>query len=194
MSSKSILVILSYTSSNLGHFSRHLVFCVGSQVTTLTNSVISINHWCQRPHVALFNSAQILRSDHHIPLTYTMSVKIDMNLFPLFLALSPSHMVTWNKTEIKQNCRRSAALFNCSFISDVRTSLKLKHWNSFAVLKNMPMRLKQFRVLFLFFISPCATDLRCCRSVSRDDRNVAPSSRGGKLVSKWVSFCIRKCK
>jgi len=38
----------------------------------------------------------------------------------------------------------TGALFNCSFIPDVRTSPKLKHWNSFTVLKNMLMGLKQF--------------------------------------------------
>jgi len=41
--------------------------------------------------------------------------------------------------------RPPAALYNCSFIADVRTSLKLKHWNGFAILKNMLMRLKQFQ-------------------------------------------------
>jgi len=56
-------------------------------------------------------------------------------------------------------CEDVAALFNCSFISDVRTSLKLKHWNSFAVFKNMPNWCwNSFSVLFQF-ISPCASGL-----------------------------------
>ena len=42
-----------------------------------------------------------------------------------------------------------------SCISDVRTSLKLKHWNSFAVLKNMLMRLKQFQCFISVYFTMC---------------------------------------
>jgi len=50
----------------------------------------------------------------------------------------------------------AGSIVSLQFISDVRTSLKLKHWNSFAVLKNMLMRLKQFQVFYFSFISLCA--------------------------------------
>jgi len=58
----------------------------------------------------------------------------------------------WNKADHRQY--GLTAVF-----SDDRTSLKLKHWNSFAVLQNMPMRLKQFQCFISVFISPCATGL-----------------------------------
>jgi len=49
-----------------------------------------------------------------------------------------------------------AALFNCSFISDVRTSLKLKHWNSFAVLTKYANEAETVAVfLFQFYFTEC---------------------------------------
>jgi len=111
----------------------------------------------------------------------------------------------WNKTEIKQNCWRSGLRFSrpstvlfyfsfrdvrtreikpttgsfCSFISDVRISLKLKHWNSFAVLKNILMRLKQFRC----FISVLFHHVRRALGQQKPCRQSAKDC--GSQVTKW---------
>jgi len=73
------------------------------------------------------------------------------NFFRLFQCFVS---VTGMRGRVKQS-RPPSTLFNCSFISDVRTSLKLKHWNSFGVLKNMLMILKQFQcfISVLFYHS-----------------------------------------